>query len=248
MLGVRRTEEDRLGCINVNITGTDNVLNACIFNRVKHFIFASSSEVYGEPNHNPIKEEDETKGKTVYAVTKLAGEELAKGYHQSYPELNYTVVRLFNTYGEGQVSQFVLSRFVHAVMKGEEPRIYGDGEQLRGYCHVQDTTDAFCKMVSEPKSFNKIYNVGNSQEVCTLIELGLKVIDLIAPEKNMDVKILGTFVGTDRLEEREIFSRYCDTGLINKELGFQARVSLEEGIRRIAEYGIIHEDLSLIHI
>ena len=54
MLGVNRTERNRLGCLEVNITGTDNVLNACVFNNVEHVVFASSSEVYGEPNHNPI--------------------------------------------------------------------------------------------------------------------------------------------------------------------------------------------------
>jgi nucleoside-diphosphate-sugar epimerase len=56
------------------------------------------------------------------------------------------------------------------------------------------------------------------------------------------VEVLGTFEGTDRLEEREIFARYCDTSKIKKELGFQATISVEEGVRRIADYGVVHED------
>ena len=109
MLGVKRTEDNRLRCMETNVSGTDTVLSACVFNRVNHVVFASS-EVYGEPSNNPISETDETKGKTVYAVSKLAGEELVKGYNQ-LPAL-ITIVRFFNTYGEGQVAQFVLAKFV----------------------------------------------------------------------------------------------------------------------------------------
>ena len=87
MLGVMKTEKDKLGCINVNIAGTDNVINTSVMHNVKKFIFASSSEVYGEPDSNPISEEQTTKGKTVYAVTKMAGEELLKGYNQYYKGL-----------------------------------------------------------------------------------------------------------------------------------------------------------------
>ena len=61
--------------MDINVNGTENVLNACIHNDVKHFILASSSEVYGEPSLNPVSEKVETKGKTVYAVSKLSAEE-----------------------------------------------------------------------------------------------------------------------------------------------------------------------------
>lgn len=242
MLGVRKTEENRLGCLDININGTDNVLNACVMDGVRKIVFASSSEVYGEPARNPIKEMDETKGKTVYAVSKLAGEELVKGYHQLYSDLNYTIVRLFNTYGEGQVAQFVLVRFVKNVLEGKNPLVYGGGDQTRSYGHVDDVTDGILKIIENPVSNEKVYNLGNSTQVMTLKDLAQKVIDVLAPDKGLKVDVLGTFEGSDRLPEREIHSRYCDTSLASRDLGYSPKVSVEEGIRRIAEYGHVHAD------
>ncbi|HYA39352.1 MAG TPA: NAD-dependent epimerase/dehydratase family protein [Candidatus Methylomirabilis sp.] len=242
MLGVRKTEDNRLGCLDININGTDNVLNACVMDGVRKIIFASSSEVYGEPSRNPIREIDETKGKTVYAVSKLAGEELVKGYHQLYRSLDYTIVRLFNTYGEGQVAQFVLARFVKNVLEGKNPVVYGNGTQTRSYGHVDDVTEGFLMIMGNSVSNGKTYNLGNSSQVMTLKGLAQKVIDVLAPGKGLQVEVLGTFDGSDRIPEREIHTRYCDTSLAAADLGYAPTITVEEGIRRIAEQGHVHAD------
>ena len=91
MLGVQNTENDKLKCIEVNVEGTKNVLDASIITKVKKIIFASSSEVYGEPKENPITEKTTTQGKTVYGISKLLGEELCKAYHQKFG-INYTIL------------------------------------------------------------------------------------------------------------------------------------------------------------
>lgn len=242
MLGVKKTEDNKLSCIDININGTDNVLNASVSHGVRKFIFASSSEVYGEPNRNPIRETDDTKGKTVYAVTKLAGEELVKGYHQRYPSLDYTIIRFFNTYGEGQVAQFVLCKFVREVLEGRNPVVYGDGTQVRSYGHVDDVTEGAKRIIENPISNGKVYNLGNSTQVMTLTELAQRVIDLVAPGKGLRVEVLGGFAGADRIPEREIHVRYCDTSLAKAELGYEPSITVDEGIRRIAAQEIIHSD------
>jgi len=242
MLGVKKTEDNKLSCIEVNINGTENVLNAAVAHGVKKFVFASSSEVYGEPNRNPIRETDDTKGKTVYAVTKMAGEELVKGYHQRYPSLKYAIVRFFNTYGEGQVAQFVLSKFVHGVLNGKNPVVYGDGLQARSYGHVDDVADGVRRVIENPVANGKVYNLGNSTQVMTLAELAQRVIDLVGPDKGLCVEILGNFEGADRAPEREIHVRYCDTTRAKEDLGFEARITVDEGIRRIAAQAVIHTD------
>lgn len=246
MLGVKKTEDNKLACIEININGTDNVLNAAVSHGVRKFVFASSSEVYGEPNHNPIKETDDTKGKTVYAVTKLAGEELTKGYHQRYPSMDYTIVRFFNTYGEGQVAQFVLSRFVQNVLAGKNPVVYGDGRQTRSYGHVEDIIRGVQTIIENPVSNGKVYNLGNSTQVMTLSELAQRVIDLVGPDKGLKVDVLGDFNGADRIPEREIHIRYCDTSLAKAELGYVATITVDEGIRRIAAQAVIHTDWPVI--
>ena len=242
MLGVKRTEENRLRCMEINVTGTDAVIGACVFSNVEHVIFASSSEVYGEPSSNPIKETNETKGKTVYAVTKLAGEELVKGYNQLFPDMNYTIVRFFNTYGEGQVAQFALARFVKAVVEGKNPVVYGDGTQERSYGHVDDVIDGLLRIIRNPVAYGKVYNLGNSTQVNSLTDLARKVIDVLAPESGLEVEVLNTFDGSDRTKDREIHTRYCDTTLASEELGFSPSITVEDGIRRLAAADIIHED------
>lgn len=242
MLGVKKTEDNKLSCIEVNIGGTENVLNAAISSRINKFVFASSSEVYGEPNHNPIREVDDTKGKTVYAVTKMAGEELVKGYNQRYPFMDYTIIRFFNTYGEGQVAQFVLCKFVREVLQGRNPVVYGDGTQVRSYGHVDDVTEGVQQIIENPVSNGKVYNLGNSSQVMTLTELAQRVIDIVAPDKGLKVEVLGGFSGSDRNPEREIHVRYCDTGLARSDLGFAPSITVDEGIRRIAAQEVIHSD------
>ena len=242
MLGVKKTEDNKLSCIEININGTDNVLNAAVSQGVQKFILASSSEVYGEPNRNPIRETDDTKGKTVYAVTKMAGEELVKGYHQLYPYMDYTIVRFFNTYGEGQVAQFVLCKFVREVLAGRNPVVYGDGNQVRSYGHVDDVTEGLKLIIEKAVSNGQVYNLGNSTQVMTLTELAQRVIDLVKPDQGLKVEILGGFAGSDRVSQREIHTRYCDTSHAMADLGFDPRITVDEGIRRIAAQEVIHAD------
>lgn len=242
MLGVKKTEDNKLSCIEININGTDNVLNAAASQGVTKFILASSSEVYGEPNRNPIRETDDTKGKTVYAVTKMAGEELVKGYHQLYPSMDYTIIRFFNTYGEGQVAQFVLCKFVREVLAGRNPVVYGDGNQVRSYGHVDDVTEGVKRIIENPVSNGQVYNLGNSTQVMTLTELAQRVIDLVKPDQGLRVEVLGGFAGSDRVSEREIHVRYCDTSHAKADLGFEPRITVDEGIRRIAAQEVIHAD------
>ena len=135
LLGVRRTEVNRLRCLEINVDGTKRVLDCAVQHRIMRLVFASSSEVYGEPVENPITEETITQGKTVYAVSKLAGEELCIGYAQRYPEFEQVILRFFNAYGPYQAAQFVLPKFIQNAMTGKPIVINGSGDQIRSYCY-----------------------------------------------------------------------------------------------------------------
>ena len=173
-------------------------------------------------------------------MTKLAAEELVKGYHQICPDLGYSIVRFFNTYGEGQVAQFVLSRFVKRVVEGNNPIVYGDGRQKRSFCHVTDAVEGVALMLASDRARNRVYNIGNSREVYTLQEAAQKVIDTLAPGRGRTVDLVG-FEDFDRTKDREIFTRFCDTSRAADELGFRPGITLEDGIRRIAAAPEIHD-------
>lgn len=237
-LGVRRTEINRLRCLDVNINGTQKVLDAAIQAGVKKIIFASSSEVYGEPFNNPVSENDVTQGKTVYAISKLAGEELVKAYASEYPDLDYTILRFFNTYGPFQIAQFVIPKFIRNVLSGKSPVVYGDGKQVRSYCYSTDTAWAVVEALFSEKSNGQVMNVGNSNAQISLLELADLVINLCDKKGEISVKTRNSFEKTDRSASREIHSRICDTTKVKNVLGFHPEVGLKEGLLKVIEHGV----------
>jgi UDP-glucose 4-epimerase len=239
-LGVRRTETNRLRCIEININGTKNVLECAVQHRVKKIVFASSSEVYGEPVENPVTEKTIPQGKTVYAIGKLAGEELCKAYNQRYPELSYTILRYFNTYGPFQIAQFVIPKFIRNITSGKPPVIYGNGEQKRSYCYAGDTAFATIEALGNVKTNGEIFNIGNSSSLISLTDLASLVIRSLGKDGEITPTYQEKFRNTDRLREREVFERVCDTTKIRELTGFIPKISLEEGIKKVAEHGIIY--------
>jgi UDP-glucose 4-epimerase len=240
MLGVQRTEKDKLRCIEINIDGTKNVLDCAVQHRVKKIVFASSSEVYGEPIENPLTENSITQGKTVYAVTKLAGEELCKAYAQRYP-IDYTIVRFFNCYGPYQTAQFVISKFISRVMKDQPPIIYGDGKQLRSYTYVEDTAKATILAALSEKSNGEVLNIGNGRFKISLNDLADLVIKLAGKEGKLKPEHREDFNDTDRNRSREIFERYCEASKLRDLLNFECSIPLEDGIKRVMESGMIFD-------
>ena len=235
-LGVNRTETNRLMCLDININGTKNVLDVSVLNKsIKKFIFASSSEVYGDPIRNPINEKDITQGKTVYAVSKLAGEELVK----------FTILRYFNTYGPNQIAQFVVPKFLNNISKGKSPKVYGDGSQIRSYCYVEDTASATIKCIKNSRSNGQIINIGNSNEPISLKNLSTLCIKLFSKKKKMRAKFVNNFKKTDRAKEREIFQRYSDTSLAKKIINFKAKIKLIYGLKKLYSYGKFQDTWSV---
>ena len=239
-LGVRRTETNRLRCMEINVNGTQNVLECAIQDGLRQITFASSSEVYGEPLENPVVETTMTQGKTVYAISKLAGEELVKAYSARYPELKYTILRFFNTFGPYQVAQFVIPKFIRSAMANKEPVIYGAGKQLRSYCYSGDSGWAAAEATLNPKSQNEVFNIGNSQNIVSLIQLAELVIRLCGKEPVLKPIIRQAFEKTDRTSDREIYERYCDNTKAQMLLNFQPQTSLEEGLIKVIERGVLH--------
>ena len=240
LLGVKRSEKERLHCIEININGTKNVLDCAIQQGIKKIIFASSSEVYGEPIKNPITEQFITQGKTVYAVTKLAGEELCKAYAQIYP-INYTILRYFNCYGPYQVAQFVITKFIRNVMHGRPPIIYGDGRQIRSYTYVSDIARATIMSVFNDKANSEIINVGNGEYPISLNDLARMIIKIGGKEGVLSSEYRKDFNGSDRHEKREIFERFCIATKANDLLEWKADVTLGEGIKKVFESGTIFD-------
>ena len=234
-LGVSRTEIQKKICLDVNIIGSKNVIETADAFGVSNFINASSSEVYGRPSKKKITEDDSTQGFSVYAISKLASEELLKAQVQISPNglVGYNL-RLFNTFGPFQVAQFAIPKFLSAVQNKNKIIINGNVKQIRSYCYVDDTVEAIFKcLIKKPKK-NEIItlNIGNPNNQINLLNLAKKIIEL-SGENLKNIKVLGNFKNTDRIENREINYRVCSIEKAKKLINFKPKVSLESGIFKI---------------
>lgn len=232
LLGVERTEQRRLDCLHINVQGVMNVLNTCALENVEKIIFSSSSEVYGEQTTFPITEENPVNPKSVYAVTKLAGEEFVKAYAERYG-MKYTILRLFNAYGSGQVGQFVISRFVKAVSEDQPPLLLGDGEQVRAFCYGSDIADGIVKCIFSDKSNEQTINIGNDTEPISMKALAEKVIE-ISGKSHLEPRF-ATPEETDRKPARDILHRLPSLDKARNLLDYEPSVTLDEGLRLVMD-------------
>ena len=227
-LGVKLTDENKLDCLDVNITGTRNILNASVKNKIKKFIFCSSSEVYGEQKIFPISEKAELKCKSVYGISKIIGEEYVKGFYQKY-KLKYNIVRFFNVYGLGQKDNFVMSKFKKQIRSGKSLTVFGNGNQIRSFCNVSDAATGLIKVMEKGKP-NKTYNIGNNNEPISIINLAKKFIKI--SDKKIKIKKIPHHK-SDRSKSREIFERYPDLKRVYNHTKYRPKKDLDEGIKEL---------------
>lgn len=226
------TISDPLRCFDINVTGTQNVLETCVETNVEHFVLASSSAVYGLPDRNPIRESDDVKPINTYGVTKLTSEELTKSFAVAFPQLSYTIARLFNVYGEISNGGFVIEMFVSQALRGENLTIFGDGLQKRCFTHSDDIGAGILAILEKSTARNKIYNLGSPNDVMSIQELAQRVIDVLAPDKGLSVEFKNDRVNNG---QKEILESYADISLANKDLEFMPKIPLDEGLVKLAE-------------
>jgi UDP-glucose 4-epimerase len=180
-VGVRLIVEEPVRTLVTNVQGTETVLEYC--NRFgKRVLVASTSEVYGDHrDEKPLREDARrvygptTEKRWLYADSKAMDEFLALAYHLEN-DLDCVIVRLFNTVGPRQSGQYgmVIPRFVERALAREPIEIFGDGEQTRSFCHVQDTIRALKGLLEERSISGEIYNVGSTERV-SINELAARV-------------------------------------------------------------------------
>lgn len=222
LLGVKRLEEEPMEILK-DIEGIKNIFELSSKNKIKKLIFASSSEVYGEPLSLPEKEDGVYNPRDVYALVKLIGENLAQIYYEKY-KLPACTLRLFNVYGPRQNSSpygFVVGIFIKQLLKGKKPTIFGDGLQTRDFIYIKDNVEAAILALLNKKTNGEIINIGIGRQI-TILDLAERI-----------TRISGKKLKPKFLPERKIDIRYrCpDTKKMKKLLGFTPQRSLDKGLR-----------------
>src|SRR5205823_1157223 len=216
-----------------NATGTDRMLVLARKNDARVF-YASSSEVYGDPEVFPTPESYEGKvnplgPRSCYEEGKRFGEALCKAYHDQY-DIDVRIARIFNSYGprlraEGFYGR-VVSRFILQSLKGEDLTVFGDGSQTRSFCYVTDTVNGLVSQMGDEERGADVLNLGSENET-KILDLARNIVELSAAHSGL--KYL-PFPHGDHLR------RQPDITKARKMLGWEPKVGLDQGLSRTAKW------------
>lgn len=223
VVGVKRTLDNPKMVLD-DIEGIKNVLDLSKNTSVKRIFFSSSSEVYGEPVESPQREDTTPlNSRLPYAIVKNVGEAFFKSYFQEFG-LNYTIFRFFNTYGPRQSTDFVISKFIEQAKNNQDISIYGDGNQSRTFCFIEDNLDVVEKIMMEDLCINQVINIGND------VEYSIKTLAKIAKEI---LQSSSNIIHLPALVEGDMTRRKPDISKMKIILGREL-LGIEEGILKTA--------------
>jgi nucleoside-diphosphate-sugar epimerase len=224
LTSVPRSVEDPLLANEINIRGTLNLLLASKEEKVKRFVFASSSSVYGDDPHFPKREDNGGKPRSPYAVSKRVGEMYCQVFSQIY-NVSTAVLRYFNIFGPRQdpFSQYaaVIPIFIAKMLRGEKPTIFGDGEQSRDFTYVANVVQANILAVEAGEISGEIFNIacGNKTTVNSLAEKINKLLKKKITPLHVDPR------------PGDIRHSFADISKAKKMLNYKPFVPFEEGLK-----------------
>jgi UDP-glucuronate 4-epimerase len=219
--GVRPSLEHPDEYAKVNIIGTLNLLQASVDYKVKKFIFASSSSVYGLNKRVPFQEELPLLNiASPYGATKAAGEALCQSYSHCF-QLPIIALRFFTVYGPRQRPDLAIHKFVTKLLNGEPIELYGDGLSRRDYTYVSDIVQGINRAIHHQLDGYEVFNLGNDRPI--------RLIDLVGKiEKTFNLQFLKKWMPN---QTGDVPQTWADLSKM-KTLGYTPQVELDEGLQR----------------
>lgn len=219
---------------DVNIQGTFNVLEACVNNKIERLVYSSSASVYGDAVEVPMTEEHPFNNKNFYGASKIAGEAMARAFHDRYG-LSYVGLRYMNVYGphQDQTAAYtgVIPIMLNKIDANETPEINGDGSQAYDFITAQDT--ARCNILAMKSDItDEFYNVGTGVQT-SIKELCEKILQL--KQSSLTVKYKPYSAEDMR---RMVQNRIGCPKKASKDLGFEYQSDLETGLKALISWRI----------
>lgn len=230
--GIETVVRKPVNTMRVNMIGSANVLEASSkLSHCERVVCFSTSEVFGTHGFQSTELDKTVVGSVgearwTYAVSKLAEEHLAHAYFKEQG-LPTTCIRPFNVYGPGQVGEGAIRTFVIRSLRNQTIEIHGDGTQIRAWCYVDDIIDGVLISMTHPNAIGESFNIGNQQAVVTIYGLANTIIRVLGSQSPI------IFV---QKNYADVELRVPSVEKARKLIGFEAKIDLEEGIRRTAEY------------
>jgi UDP-glucose 4-epimerase len=208
--------------LNDNVLGTFNLIKALQNTNYQHFIFTSTSEIYGN-NESPFHENQIPAPVSPYSLTKVMAENLIKTYHTQVQK-NYTILRLFNFYGENMSESFFITQLINTLKRNEDfPMTLGD--QSRDFLYIEDVISAMILSAENTNAQNETFNVCRGK--------GDKINELANSIAIKMGKLENLKLGALPYRNNEIWEMIGDASKIKESLGFVPKYSLFDGISKI---------------
>ncbi|MBB6285318.1 NAD-dependent epimerase [Geobacillus subterraneus] len=241
--GVRYSLQNPHVYVDSNLVGFVNILEACRHYPVKHFIYASSSSVYGANQKMPFSTSDNVDHPvSLYAATKKANELMAHTYSHLYG-IPTTGLRFFTVYGPWGRPDMAYFSFTKNILEGKPIKVFNHGNMRRDFTYIDDIVEGMVRLLDKPPASNpnwdrmspdpsssyapyKIYNIGNNQPV--------KLLDFIKTlESLLGVKAKMEFLP---MQPGDVEATYADIDDLQKAVGFNPSTSIEDGLRKFVEW------------
>ena len=230
--GVRPSIADPLGYQATNVLGTQQLLDFAIQKKVKKFVFASSSSVYGVNEKLPWKEDELLLPISPYAMTKLSGEMAGHVYHKLY-NLPFIALRFFTVYGPGQRPDLAIHRFTKAILNDVPITMFGDGFTSRDYTYVDDIVQGVLSAIKYDQSSFEIINLGNNYAV------SLK--DVIAAIEKVTGK--KAVINEQPEQPGDVPRTFADISKAKRLLNYQPKTALTEGLKNFYDWYLTNKEV-----
>lgn len=222
---VDRSVRDASVFVETNVVGTQRLLDAALRHDVRRVLQVSTDEVYGSIDEGAADEQHPLQPGSPYAASKAAGDLLARAYHQTHG-LDVRIIRGGNAYGPHQFPEKLIPLFVTNLIDGLDVPLYGDGQHVRDWLHVDDHSRAMALILTRGRP-GEVYNVGGGTRLTNRA-----LTDLLLAATGRDEGAIAHAPdrkGHDR--------RYAvDSGKIERELGFAAEVPFEQGLAHVVDW------------
>ena len=219
--GVRPSLHDPVGYYEVNVCGTQNLLELARERGIRHFVFASSSSVYGANPNLPWREDDPVlRPISPYGASKVAGEVLGHVYSHLYG-IHFIALRIFTAYGPRQRPDLAIHKFAKLMMEGKPLPVYGDGSSIRDYTYIGDLVEGIRLAMDYDRTPFEVINLGCGRPV-ELMELIRTLEDLLGLKAKIDYL---------PPQPGDAPRTWADTRKAKELLGYSPKVPLKEGLK-----------------
>jgi len=222
---VDRSVRDASIFVETNVLGTQKLLDAALRNGVDRFVHVSTDEVYGSITEGSWSEDHILEPNSPYSASKAGSDLLARSYHRTHG-LNVSITRCSNNYGPYHFPEKLIPLFVTNLLEGKHVPLYGKGENVRDWLHVDDHCRGIALVLVKGRA-GEIYNIGGGTELTNV-----EITQLLLDEFNADWSVV------DRVEDRKGHDlRYSvDIAKISAELGYQPQVPFATGLAEVVQW------------